>query len=177
MFLVFSTSLHPHSKSRVLARAAAAEINDQAETCELIDLAEMNPLPLCNGHDCYSDPTVDQLAQKITDARGVLIAAPVYNFDVSASCKNLIELTGRAWNDKVIGLLCAAGGQGSYMAPVSFMNSMMLDFRCLCLPKFVYSVSEEAIVDEKIADQTIAQRVDELSKMLVKICHALNDEN
>lgn len=172
MYLVFSTSLHPHSKSRVLANAAHREVRDQGADCQLIDLAAMNPLPPCNGHDCYSDPVVGELADTISKATGILIAAPIYNYDVSASCKNLIELTGSAWNDKIIGLMCAAGGQGSYMAPMSLINSLMLDFRCLVLPKFVYA-SEESFADGELTDQGILGRVDELAKQIVRIGNAL----
>ena len=161
MFLVFSTSLHPESRSRILANAAVVELKEAGRPCELIDLSYMNPLPHCNGHDCYSDPVVGETAGKIAAARGILIASPVYNFDVSASCKNLIELTGSAWNDKVVGMLCAAGGQGSYMAPMGLSNSLMLDFRCLILPKFVYA-SEECFVDGQLQSEEVASRVKEL---------------
>ena len=173
MYLVISTSLHPDSKSRVLANAAHKEIKDQGGDCELIDLAYGSPLPMCNGHDCYSDPNVGSLAQKITEAKGVLLASPVYNFDVSASCKNLVELTGSAWNEKVVGFLCAAGGQGSYMSPMSMANSLMLDFRCLILPRFIYAAGDECIVDGEIKDTDLLARVDELAKQMVKVAGCL----
>lgn len=172
MILVFSTSLHPESKSRLLANAALDELKSFGESCEMIDLAYMNPLPPCNGHDCFGDPGVGELANKITTASGILIAAPVYNFDVSASCKNLIELTGSAWNDKVVGLLCAAGGQGSYMSPISLANSLMLDFRCLILPRFVFA-TEQSFPDGQLADDDISVRIRELARQMVKVSKAL----
>ena len=39
----------------------------------------------------------------------IVLATPVYNYHVSAATKNLIELTGSAWEDKLVGFLCAAG--------------------------------------------------------------------
>jgi len=171
MYLVFSTSLHPESRSRILAKAAFEEIKDQGAECDLVDLAYMAPLPPCNGHDCYSSQAVGELSGKIAAAQGILIASPVYNFDVAASCKNLIELTGSAWNEKIVGLLCAAGGQGSYMSPMGLVNSLMLDFRCLVLPRFVFA-TESAFVDGEINDSTIAERITELSQYMVKIANA-----
>ena len=168
MYLVFSTSLHPNSRSRVLANAAVQQMQELGQACELLDLAALDPLPPCNGHDCYGDPLVGQLSGKIAAASGILIATPVYNYDVAASCKNLIELTGSAWNDKVIGLLCAAGGQGSYMAPMSLFNSLMLDFRCLILPKFVFAL-EGCFKDGQLRDENISGRIDELVKQLVRL--------
>ena len=42
-------------------------------------------------------------------ATTILIAAPVYNYDVGAAVKNLIEHTGDAWTDKTVGFMLAAG--------------------------------------------------------------------
>ena len=168
MYLVFSTSLHPTSRSRVLAQAATRELEARGEACQLIDLSEGEPLPPCNGHDCYGDPAVGEISGQIAAARGILIAAPIYNYDVSASCKNLIELTGSAWNDKVVGLLCAAGGQGSYMSPLGFCNSLMLDFRCLILPKFVYA-SESCFADGALVDDRVVERIQNLVAQLAKV--------
>ncbi|MED5415649.1 MAG: NAD(P)H-dependent oxidoreductase, partial [Candidatus Latescibacterota bacterium] len=76
------------------------------------------------------------LGEKIAAAQTVIVSAPIYNFDVNAAVKNLIELTGRSWTDKVVGFLCAAGGRASYMS-VILANSLMTDFRCLIVPRFV----------------------------------------
>ena len=168
MFLILSTSLHPTSRSRVLANAALAELRDQAVACELIDLSYLDPLPACNGHDCYSHPQVGELAAKIAAASGILVASPVYNYDVSAACKNVIELTGSAWNDKVVGLMCCAGGQGSYMALMGFLSSLILDFHCLIVPRFVYA-TEECITGDQVNDDDVTERIKVLTKQLVKI--------
>ena len=71
-----------------------------------------------------------------------MIATPIYNYNVSSSAKNLVELTGKAWTDKVVGFLCAAGGRGSYMGCMGLANSLMLDFRSLILPRFVYATGD-----------------------------------
>ena len=173
MYLVFSTSLHPNSRSRVLASVAAQRLQAAGQSFELLDLAALDPLPPCNGHDCYGNPMVGELAGKIAAASGILIASPVYNYDVSASCKNLIELTGSAWKDKIVGLLCAAGGQGSYMAPMGLFNSLMLDFRCLILPKFVYAL-EDSFSDGELISESVSGRVDDLVDQLTRLAAAWN---
>jgi FMN reductase len=167
MILVFSTSLHPDSRSRLLANVAAGRLNALDQTNELIDLATLE-LPACNGHDCYSQPLVGQLAHKIAAARGILIATPIYNYDVSSTAKNLIELTGSAWNDKVVGLLCSAGGKGSLMAPMGFANSLMLDFRCLILPQYVFA-DETAFENGEIVESSIGTRIHALVSQLISV--------
>jgi len=39
------------------------------------------------------------------DADGLPLAAQVYNYDLAAA-KNMIELSGTAWENKIIGSLC-----------------------------------------------------------------------
>ena len=64
---------------------------------------------------------------------------PVYNYDVNAVAKNYIEHMGKdALEAKTVGFLLSAGGAGSYMAVMPFANSLMLDFRCWIVPRFLY---------------------------------------
>lgn len=183
-YLVISGSLHSDSRSRLLAKAAyqrllelteshSVAVAPDTESTEVawIDLAEI-PLPLCDGQRAYSDPNVGRLAEQITHARGILLASPIYNYDINAAVKNLIELTGRAWQDKVVGLMCAAGGSSSYMSLMPLANSLMLDFRCLILPKFVYATGDAFSADE-IEDEKIAQRLVELADRFYQVANAV----
>ena len=96
-------------------------------------------LPLCDADKCYGMPGSKKLSATIESADGILIAAPVYNYDVAAATKNMIELTGSVWEDKIVGFLCAAGGHASYMSVMAYANSLMLDFRCVIIPRFVFA--------------------------------------
>src|SRR4051812_30939474 len=103
--------------------ALAKELGSDAEH---IDLRQF-PLPLCDGDAAYSDPNVNILGAKITAARVILVSVPIYNYDANAAVKNLVELTGSAWEEKIVGFACAAGGQSSYMSIMALANSLMLD--------------------------------------------------
>ena len=131
--LVISTSGNPDSNSRRMGRMAFAHLQKQKIDCDWIDLREMD-LPLCDADKCYGMPASKKLSATIETADGILIAAPVYNYDVAAATKNMIELTGSAWENKIVGFLCAAGGHASYMSVMAYANSLMLDFRCVLSP-------------------------------------------
>lgn len=148
--LIFTCSLNPASRSAQLAQLALADGLAAGQTVELISLAVLN-LPLCDGESAYEHPEVGALTEKIRAANGIIFALPVYNYDVNAAAKNLIELTGSVWTGKVVGFICSAGGQGSYMSVMPFANSLMLDFRCVIVPRFVYA-TEMDFVDEQLAD-------------------------
>lgn len=173
MYLVFSTSLHPNSRSRILARAATALLQDSGDDVKFIDLSETE-LPPCDGHQCYADPNAAMVREAVEAAAGILIAGPIYNYDLGASAKNLIELTGKAWTNKVVGFLCAAGGQGSFMAPMGLANSLMLDFRSFIIPRFIYTTGDSFSGDQ-IADKECDRRIKELVDELMRISTAFNN--
>lgn len=171
LITIFSTSLNPDSRSRILARAAAGVLEQLGVEYELMDLAELS-LPICDASYCYAHPNVVRCIQAIENSSAVFVATPVYNYDVSASAKNLIELTGRAWTDKVVAFLATAGGSGSYMSLMGLANSLMLDFHSLIVPRFVYATGSAFEMGE-LRDPEIAARVMALVSQTLRISGAL----
>src|SRR5437667_11068214 len=169
--LVISTSGNPDSNSRRMGRVAFAHLQKQKVDCDWIDIREMD-LPLCDADKCYGMPTAKKLTAAIHAADGILVAAPVYNYDVAAAAKNMIELTGDAWEDKIVGFLCAAGGMGSYMSVMAYANSLMLDFRTIIIPRFVYATGDSFDGDNLI-DKKIVRRIATVADELVRFTKAL----
>ena len=168
--LILSASLNSGSRSRVLAAAAAESLRRRGSQPAVIDLAE-HALPLCDGETAYGAPGVGELAEAISSAAGVLVATPIYNYDVNAALKNAVELTGKSWTGKVVGFLAAAGGSGSYMSLMGLANSLMLDFRCLIVPRFVYATGEHFQGNE-VGDADLADRIDELAGTVLELSRA-----
>lgn len=166
-YLVISGSLRPESNSRKMAEVLVKEYRSLGVSTELLDLRE-TPLPLCDGESAYADPQLPGLAEKIAGARVVVIAAPIYNFDVNAAVKNLIELTGKAWEDKIVGFLCAAGGTSSYMSVMGVANSLMLDFRSVIVPRFVYATYTD-FQDGQLVSEKVRDRIGQLAASSIKI--------
>jgi len=155
-YLIISTSLRAGSLSRLLGQSLAGQLDG-----EFADLRDY-PLPLCDGGAAYEAENVAKMSEMITAARVVFLAVPIYNYDGNAAAKNLIELTGSAWEDKIVGFVCAAGGQSSYMSIMGLANDLMLDFRCIILPRFVYAPGGD-FADGQITSAKILQRVKELA--------------
>ncbi|MCC6548249.1 NAD(P)H-dependent oxidoreductase [Candidatus Sumerlaeota bacterium] len=171
-FLVISTSLNRNSCSRIMARAARDRITGLGRDCGYIDLQD-TPLPFCDVAGCYSDPNVRDVKRRIAAARGIIMAVPIYNYTISGAGKNLIELTGKAWQNRVVGFICAAGGKGSHMSIMSLANSLMLDFRTVIVPRFVYALEGDFGDDESISDPVISERIVELSDTVIRFADAL----
>lgn len=171
MILVISSSLNPSSNSRILAREAFRVLEADGTPAEFLDLRGL-PLPLCDGGPAYGHANVATAKKLIHEATGIIVAVPIYNFMVNAAVKNLVEMTGEAWEGKVVGFLCAAGGRSSYMAVMSLANGLMLDYRSLVVPRFVYA-SGEAFEGESLSDPETVGRVAEVARMTVKLAKAL----
>lgn len=170
-YLVISSSLRSSSRSRILAECLREYYESQQVSCAFLDLRAVN-LPICDGDTAYSHPDVAKCAKLIAEARVIIAATPVYNYDACAALKNLIELTGDSWEDKVVGFLCAAGGASSYMSLMSLANSLMLDFRCLIIPRFVYATRND-FSDEKIMTDELKGRVARLAQASLAIKNAV----
>jgi len=154
-----------------MGRTAFQHLQKKKVDCDWIDIREMD-LPLCDADQCYGMPGSKKLSAAIEAADGILIAAPVYNYDVAAATKNMIELTGNAWENKIVAFLCAAGGHASYMSVMAYANSLMLDFRCVIIPRFAFATSN-AFDGERISDEKITERIKQDADELVRFTKAL----
>jgi len=160
-YAVISCSLRASSRSRLLAEQLVRDLRELNGDAAFADLREYN-LPLCDGGAAYKAPGVRPLLELISGARVIFLAVPVYNYYANAAAKNLIELTGDAWEDKIAGFLCAAGGDSSYMSIMNIANSLMLDFRCVILPRFVYATGGD-FTGERISSEDILSRIRQLA--------------
>ena len=169
--LVISTSGNPDSNSRRMGRVAFEHLQNQKIDCDWLDIREMD-LPLCDADKCYGMPGSRKLHAAIERADGILVAAPVYNYDVAAAAKNMIELSGNAWEDKIVAFLCAAGGTASYMSVMAYANSLMLDFRCVIVPRFAFATAD-AFDGDRITNKKITRRIEQVADELVRFTKAL----
>ena len=139
--LIISSSLNPDSKSRKMAQCALSQAMEQGVDATYLDLMDF-PLQLCDGARSFQQGPLEPLVERIQAAQAILLAGPIYVYGMAAATRNLIELTGRAWSGKPVGLMAAAGGKSSYMAVLGIANSLMLDYRCPIVPRYVYTDSE-----------------------------------
>lgn len=170
-YLVISTSGNPDSNSRRMGRIAFRHLEKAKVECAWLDISELD-LPLCDADVCYTRPGSKNVSKAVGRADGILLATPVYNYDVSAAAKNLVELTGGAWEEKVVGFLCAAGGMSSYMSVMAFANSLMLDFRSVIIPRFVYATGR-AFEGDELKDKEVGERIEELADELIRFTQGL----
>jgi FMN reductase len=158
---IIATSLDPDSRSQLLARAALEVAKRREISATLVDLREFE-IPLCGTAACWESVDAERIRKILKPASHIVFAVAIYNFDVNAAAKNIVELMGSdVFEDKTIGFICAAGGRSSYMSILGFANSLMLDFRCWIAPRFVYATGEDFEKDA-IKNPEITTRIENL---------------
>lgn len=174
MFAIVSCSLNPRSRSRVMGEWLKNYFEQQNDEVDWLDL-RTSDLPWCDGASCYGHAAVQSVTSRLAAAQGIVLATPVYNYDVNAAAKNLVELTGKnVWTDKCVGFICAAGGKVSYMATMGLANSLMLDFHSLILPRFVFATGAAFNEHGQLVDEEIQARLQRLAHTMSRLTHALH---
>lgn len=169
--LVLSTSLHPESRSRAMARHAKGELESLGASVSWFDCRDV-AMPYMDGHSARGHAATAALQAALAPVDAVFLASGVYNYDVSAVAKACLELGGRSWNGKVVCIACATGSMASLMAPLGLANSLMLDFRCVIVPRFPMA-TQDAVTDGAVADPECARRIRESCESLVALARAV----
>jgi FMN reductase len=171
---IISSSLNKKSRSLVLAKYAKEYIEKTKVDITLLNLQDYT-IPNCCPEEAFANPDIIHITKELKSADALIVSTPIYNFNVNGVLKNVLDLTGESWREKVVGFICVAGGSASYMSIMSFANSLMLNFRCLIIPKFVYALTD-AINDEKksICDENIKDRIKELCDTTIKLAKAVS---
>ncbi|MBT4099551.1 MAG: NAD(P)H-dependent oxidoreductase [Gemmatimonadetes bacterium] len=123
----------------------------------------------------YGEPGVSgvqELTQTLQAAEGVILVFPVYNFNMNATLKAIIEHGGPAMAGKVVGLMASAGGRHAYMSFASAIQGLMFDLRCWIVPRQVYALGED-FTEGRLSNQDVLRRVGELVAATADMAHRL----
>ena len=160
---IIATSLDEESKSQILAKFFETQLKEKDISCERIDLRNLD-LPMAGTNEGWNSPDAVVLKKSVERASHIVFAVPIYSYDVNAAAKNVIELIGKSFTKKVVGFICSAGGTNSYMSVMGFANHLMLDFRSIIVPRFLY-VNKQTNWE---SDDSLSPEIEERMKRLVE---------
>lgn len=181
--IILQTSLNEKdSRSDLLGDILFDKATKAGFKAEKVSLKDF-PLPLSNGHggSAFENSHVKTIHDKIKQAQVIFVAFPIYNYAVSASTKNLFELTshnhknvlaGDAWQGKVVGLVGASGSSKSMLAPLSFAGSLITDQKCHVIPHIAVASGED--FKEKEPSKELEDRLDKMIDQAKLLGAALN---
>jgi len=161
---IISTSLAAESHSRILCRHASEFAAGKGIDAVLVDLQDYRVLP----YGMRGSVGLEEIEVELDGAEAFIIGFPLYNFNMNATLKALLERCGSCFEEKLVGIMCAAGGRSSYLSVMSITQSLMLDFRSWIVPRYVYAVKSD-FADGRLKNDKVRLRVEELLETVHRV--------
>lgn len=173
-YVILSCSLNQNSFGFELGRY----IQEHHENFELINISECD-FGLCDGFDgiAFENPKLLDLQKSLEQAAGVIIIAPIYNFDVSATCKNLMDLLSKPYKDilsgkslyhKTIAFIGTCCFTNSYLSPLNFLANTMLAHEAFIFPKYT-------VITKDMPKEKYQKCIDRMLANFMTMSEALKD--
>jgi FMN reductase len=151
------------------AIAAAAEMAAPNAAPDILNLAG-TPLDICDGRplESYGAPTQDAIA-RMTAARAVLIAAPVYRASYPGVLKNLLDLAPvEALQAKPVGIVAMGGSPHHFLGVDWQLREVLTWFGALVAPTGVYLTGGD-FKDGKLASESALKDMGALVDTLIAL--------
>lgn len=142
----------------VLCHSALEAVRRHGGQGALLDVQTYRVLPY--GED--GSAGVERIRVGLDSAAGIILAFPVYNFNMNATLKAVIEHCGAEMAGKVVGIMATAGGRFGYMSVLSVVQSLLFDLRAWIVPRQVYAVTDD-FDGSAITSDEVRRRVDQLA--------------
>mgnify|MGYP001028062873 CR=1 FL=1 len=163
--LIISSSLSPKSRSYILCKSVFEGLKKKKVDVELFDARKIELLP----HYRELTSGMKKLAQKVMNADNVIFGMGVHNYSVNDSLKIMLDsFSNEACEEKFFGIVCAAGGQNSYLSTMHLTQICMNEWRMIQLPRIVYATGKD-FEGDKLVSENVIERVDLFCEDFVKI--------
>ncbi len=161
--IIISSSLSSESKSHILCMAVYKLLIQNID-CELIDLKNIELKPF---HNQKSSEMVE-ISKKIKEADNLIIGMGVHNYSINDNLKILLDTCFEGAEGKFFGILCAAGGERSYLSTMHLSQICMNEWRMIQLPRVVYA-SRKHFSKNKISSKETNLIIHEFTKEFIEI--------
>ena len=111
---------------------------------------------------------MNNLANKIEKADNIIIGMGVHCYSINDSLKILLDTCFSSAYGKFYGILCAAGGERSYLSTMHLTQICMNEWRMIQLPRIIYATKKD-FQGGSIISKEIAERMDVFSEEFYSI--------
>ena len=168
MMLLISFSLNPNSKSYKAIKYAGNYLKSIDSDFKFIDMREYE-LPFYNGIDnVLHNDRVKELFNIFNKVEKIIIATPVYNFDVNAVLKNFIDwlsvirYKNKLLHRQVVGIIGAMGSEKSFTSLLPSLTNFQFSLGFYLLPKIVMCVPMDFIEEGNKVNINLENRIKSL---------------
>jgi NAD(P)H-dependent FMN reductase len=157
--LILSGSVSENSRSFLLCKAVEKQLLSKGNTITFVDSRKipMNPV-----HREITDE-MQQLAEKVKQADNIIIGMGVHCYSVNDALKILLDACFSDATGKFFGILCAAGGERSYLSTMHLTQICMNEWRMMQLPRIVF-VTKKDFKEDVITSTEVLERIEVFSE-------------
>lgn len=137
--LILSSSLSKNSRSFIMCNKALQNLSKRGVNCTIVDARN---IPLQPTHNKLSTE-MENLEIQIKEADNIIIGMGVHCYSINDSLKILLDNCFSQSTGKFFGVLCAAGGEKSYLSTMHLTQICMNEWRMIQLPRIVYATKKD----------------------------------
>jgi len=157
--LILSSSLSKNSRSYLLCKALEQELISKGNNITFVDAKE---IPMQPFHRETSEE-MQVLNKKIREADNIIIGMGVHCYSINDSLKVLLDGCFGEATGKFFGILCAAGGERSYLVTQHLTQICMNEWRMMQLPRVVYATGKD-FTENNITSKEVLERIELFSE-------------
>ena len=152
--LILSSSLSKNSRSFLLCKAVEKQLRDKGVNCTFIDARKV-PMQACH---LGTTKEMESLTELINKTDNIIIGMGVHCYSVNDGLKILLDNCFGGATAKFFGILCAAGGERSYLSTMHLTQICMNEWRMIQLPRIVYATGKDFTKDD-ITSLEVIERI------------------
>ena len=149
--LILSSSLSENSRSYLLCKAVKEELIAKGDNITFVNAMNIPMQPVHRG----VTPEMETLAKQVDEADNIIIGMGVHCYSVNDSLKILLDACFGKATGKFFGILCAAGGERSYLSTMQLTQICMNEWRMMQLPRIVYATGKDFKEDIIISSEVL----------------------
>jgi len=157
--LILSSSLSVNSRSYLLCKAVEQELISKGNNITFVDAKE---IPMQPFHRETSEE-MKALSEQVGKADNIIIGMGVHCYSINDSLKVLLEGCFGKATGKFFGILCAAGGERSYLVTQHLTQICMNESRMMQLPRVVYATGND-FTENRIISKELSERIELFSE-------------
>ena len=157
--LILSSSLSESSRSFILCNEAFKTLSKKGVDCKIVDARNIPIRPTHRGLTAE----MEILAEQIKETDNIIIGMGVHCYSVNDALKILLDTCFSKATGKFYGILCAAGGERSYLSTMHLTQICMNEWRMIQLPRIVYATGKD-FKKEIISSTELLERIELFSE-------------
>ncbi len=157
--LILSSSLSKDSRSFILCNEVLKSLSQKGVECTIVDARNIPMQPTHHG----LTNEMKSLSEQINNTDNIIIGMGIHCYSINDSLKILLDTCFTKATGKFYAILCAAGGEKSYLSTQHLTQICMNEWRMMQLPRIVYATGKD-FRKNKISSIELSERIEIFSE-------------